>query len=239
MSGIRRSFVFILYFYALLSLFYMPPLVAPSLLSADFGNLQRDVKMLNSSEADFLHIDVMDGHFVPNISFGFPVIKSIQETASKPLDMHLMISNPDDYIDRFADLGAAIISIHYEGSVHLHRSIQSIKNRNVKAGIVLNPHTPVHVLEDIINEIDLVLIMSVNPGFGGQCFIENTYKKIRELKYLIQKHNTDCFIEVDGGVNRENASGLVEAGADILVAGNTVFSSANPEKTISDLKHLA
>lgn len=214
----------------------MRHLIAPSMLSADFGNLNRDIDMINRSQADWFHIDVMDGMFVPNISFGFPVMKVIRERARKPLDVHLMIESPERYIERFAEAGADYISIHYEVCPHLHRNIQQLKNAGVKAGIVLNPHTSVSLLGDVISDIDYVLLMSVNPGYGGQKFIENTYDKIRQLKNIILRKNANALIEVDGGVNIENAPKLIDAGADILVAGSTVFSSDDPEKTIRQLK---
>ncbi len=212
------------------------PLIAPSLLAADFGNLERDVKMVNVSEADWHHIDVMDGVFVPNISYGMPVVKSIQSHATKPLDVHLMIVDPDRYIEEFAKLGAAYLTVHYEACTHLHRTLQAIKSKGMKAGVALNPHTNVLLLEDIINDIDLVLIMSVNPGFGGQSFIENTYSKIRALKNLIIKKGANTLIEIDGGVTSKNAKALIEAGADVLVAGSFVFKSDNPSQTIKELK---
>ncbi|MGB4447595.1 MAG: ribulose-phosphate 3-epimerase [Cloacibacterium sp.] len=211
-------------------------LIAPSVLSADFGNLQRDIEMINGSQADWFHVDVMDGRFVPNISFGFPVMKAIQEHAKKFVDVHLMIVEPEKYVEEFINYGADLVSVHYEACTHLHRTINFIQDKGAKAGVVLNPSTPVWVLEDIITEVDLVLLMSVNPGFGGQKFIENTYKKIRETKELILENNSTALIEIDGGVNTENAPKLFEAGADVLVAGNAVFASENPERTIELLK---
>ncbi|GAB1346974.1 ribulose-phosphate 3-epimerase [Cloacibacterium normanense] len=211
-------------------------LIAPSVLSADFGNLQRDIEMINRSQADWFHVDVMDGRFVPNISFGFPVMKAIQEHAKKFVDVHLMIVEPEKYVEEFINYGADLVSVHYEACTHLHRTINLIQDKGAKAGVVLNPSTPVWVLEDIITEVDLVLLMSVNPGFGGQKFIENTYKKIRETKELILENNSTALIEIDGGVNTENAPKLFEAGADVLVAGNAVFASENPERTIELLK---
>ncbi|MFN3774080.1 ribulose-phosphate 3-epimerase [Cloacibacterium normanense] len=211
-------------------------LIAPSVLSADFGNLQRDIEMINRSQADWFHVDVMDGRFVPNISFGFPVMKSIQQHAKKFVDVHLMIVEPEKYVEEFINYGADLVSVHYEACTHLHRTINLIQDKGAKAGVVLNPSTPVWVLEDIITEVDLVLLMSVNPGFGGQKFIENTYKKIRETKELILENNSTALIEIDGGVNTENAPKLFEAGADVLVAGNAVFASENPERTIELLK---
>ncbi|MDO6473558.1 ribulose-phosphate 3-epimerase [Maribacter sp. 1_MG-2023] len=210
--------------------------IAPSLLAADFGNLQRDVEMVNSSEAEYHHIDVMDGVFVPNISYGMPVVKAIQKHATKPLDVHLMIVDPDRYLEEFAKLGAHILTVHYEACTHLHRTIQAIKALGMKAGVALNPHTNVLLLEDIIQDIDVVLIMSVNPGFGGQSFIENTYDKIKATKALITRKKSSALIEVDGGVTTANSKKLVEAGADILVAGSFVFKSADPIKTIKELK---
>ncbi|AZI20371.1 ribulose-phosphate 3-epimerase [Chryseobacterium taklimakanense] len=211
-------------------------LIAPSLLSADFGNLQRDIEMLNRSQADWFHVDVMDGRFVPNISFGFPVMKTVREHAKKFVDVHLMIVEPEKYVEEFINQGADLVSVHYEACTHLHRTINLIQDRGAKAGVVLNPSTPVLMLEDIISEVDLVLLMSVNPGFGGQKFIENTYKKISETKDLILSNNSTALIQVDGGVNVDNAAKLFDAGADVLVAGNAVFSSENPEKTIELLK---
>ena len=212
------------------------PLIAPSLLAADFGNLQRDVEMVNASEADWHHIDIMDGVFVPNISYGMPVVKAIEKSATKPLDVHLMIVDPDRYIEEFAKLGAANLTVHYEACIHLHRTLQAIKAQGMKAGVALNPHTNVMLLEDTIQDIDVVLIMSVNPGFGGQSFIEHTYEKVKALKTLITKKNASTLIEIDGGVTTENAQKLVEAGADVLVAGSFVFKSADPMATIKALK---
>ncbi len=214
----------------------MSVLIAPSLLSANFANLQKDIEIINNSEADYFHIDVMDGVFVPNISFGFPVIKQINALAKKPLDVHLMIVNPDNYIEDFKNVGANILTVHYEACNHLHRTIQNIKENGMKAGVSLNPHTSVDVLQDVINDIDIVLIMSVNPGFGGQKFIENTYNKIKQCKELIKKNNANTLIEVDGGVNNLNAGKLVENGADILVAGNYIFKSDDMQETIALLK---
>ncbi len=214
----------------------MSHLIAPSLLSANFTNLEKDIQMVNQSEADWFHLDVMDGVFVPNISFGMPIIKAVKKLASKPLDVHLMIVQPERYIQQFKEAGADILTIHYEASIHLHRSIQAMKNEGLKAGVVLNPHTPVAVLEEIIADLDVVLLMSVNPGFGGQKFIEQTYSKITRLKQMIVNSGSQALIEVDGGVTLENHHLLVEAGADVLVAGNTVFSSDNPLNTIHLLK---
>jgi ribulose-phosphate 3-epimerase len=216
----------------------MSHLIAPSLLSADFLNLEKDIEMVNASEADWFHLDIMDGLFVPNISFGFPVIEKIAKIARKPLDVHLMIVDPDRYIERFKNAGAQTISVHYEACNHLHRTIHAIRNLGAKAGVVLNPHTPVFLLEDIIRDVDMILIMSVNPGFGGQKFIENSIPKIERLKALIMETKSQAIIEVDGGVDIENAPRLLKAGADVLVAGNTIFSSADPLGTIRQLKNL-
>lgn len=211
-------------------------LIAPSLLAADFANLQRDIEMVNESQADWFHLDIMDGLFVPNISYGMPVVKAIKEHAKKPLDVHLMIVDPDRYIHTFAQLGSNFLSVHYEACTHLHRTVQAIRQEGMKAGVALNPHTPIAVLEDIITDVDLLLIMSVNPGFGGQSFIENTYKKVNQAKELITKTDSKALIEVDGGVNATNTPKLVAAGADILVAGSFVFNAPDPKKTIEALK---
>ena len=216
----------------------MSKLIAPSILAADFANLQRDSEMLNSSEADWFHIDIMDGVFVPNISFGIPVLKAIAKHAKKPLDVHLMIVNPDQYITTFAELGSEILTVHYEACNHLHRTIQKIKSSNMKAGVALNPHTPINVLESIIQDIDLVCVMSVNPGFGGQSFIQETYSKVKALKAMIEKKGCPTLIEIDGGVTNKNAKHLIDAGADVLVAGSYVFANENPVKTISGLKNI-
>ncbi|WP_116789378.1 ribulose-phosphate 3-epimerase [Flavobacterium psychrotrophum] len=213
-------------------------LIAPSVLSADFANLQRDVEMINSSEADWFHVDIMDGVFVPNISFGMPVLEAIARHANKTIDVHLMIVNPDPYIKTFAQLGANNLTVHFEACTHLHRTLQAIKAEGMKAGVALNPHTNVSLLEDIINDIDLVCIMSVNPGFGGQSFIERTYDKIKQLKEIITRNGASTLIEIDGGVSDKNAVQLVEAGADVLVAGNYIFRAADPVATVADLKKL-
>ena len=214
----------------------MSHLIAPSLLSADFSKLRQEVDMVNKSRADWFHLDIMDGVFVPNITFGFQIIKEINKYAEKPLDVHLMIVQPERYFEKFKEAGTDILSIHYEASTHLHRNIYAIKDLNMQAGVVLNPHTNVSLLEDTIAGIDLVLLMSVNPGFGGQKFIENTYNKITQLKELILRKDSRAMIEIDGGVTLENAPKLIKAGADVLVAGNTVFSSEDPVKTIEMLK---
>ena len=214
-------------------------IIAPSVLAADFANLQRDIEMINHSEADWFHIDIMDGVFVPNISFGMPVLEAITRHAKKTIDVHLMIVDPDRYVKTFAQLGSNILTVHYEACTHLHRTLQAIKTEGMKAGVALNPHTNIDLLEDVINDIDLVCIMSVNPGFGGQSFIENTYSKIERLKDLIIKKNASTLIEIDGGVTNKNAQQLVSSGADVLVAGSFVFKAENPTKTISDLKKIA
>jgi ribulose-phosphate 3-epimerase len=216
----------------------MAHIIAPSVLSADFGNLQHDIELINNSEADWFHVDIMDGVFVPNISFGFPVLKALQKHAKKPLDVHLMIVDPDRYTKAFKDAGADVLTFHIEACTHLHRSIQNIKAEGMKAGVALNPHTAIHLLEDIIADIDLVCLMSVNPGFGGQKFIENTYNKVTALKKLITQKNSKALIEIDGGVDFNNHKKLVSCGADVLVAGNTVFGNENPTKAIQQLKQL-
>lgn len=215
----------------------MSVIIAPSILAADFGNLQRDCELVNNSEADWFHLDIMDGVFVPNISYGMPVISAINKVASKTLDVHLMIVDPDRYIETFKNIGADFLTVHYEACTHLHRTLQNIRANGMKAGVALNPHTSVHLLSDVLLDLDLVLVMSVNPGFGGQSFIENTYKKIETLKKMREESGGDFIIEVDGGVNISNAPKLIESGADALVAGSFVFKSENPTKTIEDLKN--
>ena len=216
----------------------MSNIVAPSILSADFGNLANDISMLNSSKADWVHIDVMDGHYVPNISFGMPIIDSINAISNKPLDIHLMISKPERYIEKFLKYNTKVLTIHLEASRHLHRTIQEIKSKGVMAGVEINPHTDVNHLSEIINDIDIVCVMSVNPGFSGQNFIENSYNKVKKLKKIILEKKSNCKIQVDGGVNIINAKKLVEFGADILVAGNFIFKSDNPQKNINSLKKI-
>ena len=213
--------------------------IAPSMLAADFANLERDVQLVNQSQADWFHMDIMDGVFVPNISFGMPVLKAMARHANKPLDVHLMIVDPDRYIQTFADLGAAVLTVHAEACTHLHRTVQAIKAAGMQAGVALNPHTPISVLEDIISDVDLICVMSVNPGFGGQQFIENTYDKVRRLRALANAKKSEVLIEIDGGVTSENAAALVQAGANVLVAGSFVFKSENPSQTISDLHTIA
>lgn len=214
----------------------MKKMISPSLLSADFANLQSEIEMINASDADWLHLDIMDGVFVPNISFGFPVLEAVKKHVTKPLDVHLMIVEPQKFIKEFKQVGTYMLTVHYEACTHLHRVIQQIKAEGMKAGVALNPHTPVSLLEDIICDVDMVLLMSVNPGFGGQKFIENTYKKTLRLKELIMRKNSEALIQVDGGVNYETGKKLFDSGADVLVAGNFVFSSDNPAETISRLK---
>jgi ribulose-phosphate 3-epimerase len=216
----------------------MDHLVSPSLLAADFANLEKDIMMINRSEADWIHLDIMDGVFVPNISFGFPVIKAIKKHATKPLDVHLMIIDPDRYLTRFSDEGANNLTVQYEACTHLHRTVTEIRNLGMKAGVALNPHTPVELLKNILSSIDMVLVMTVNPGFGGQLFIKESYNKIIELRSMIDKGGYEVMIEVDGGIDAMNASKLIESGVNVLVAGNSVFSSADPEGTIRKLKYL-
>jgi len=213
-------------------------LIAPSMLASDFGKLEDEISMVNNSKADWFHIDVMDGIFVPNISFGTPIMNVLKKSAKKPLDVHLMIVNPDKYLEKFAELGSSVLTVHAEACTHLHRTVQKIKSLKMKAGVAINPHTPVSFLESIINDIDLVCLMSVNPGFGGQSFIENTYQKVEDLKSLIDKKNSKAIIEIDGGVTSKNAKKLVDKGADVLVAGSFVFKSDNPTETISTLSNL-
>jgi ribulose-phosphate 3-epimerase len=216
----------------------MKSIIAPSILAADFANLEKEVRMINESQADWIHVDIMDGVFVPNISFGIPVVQAIHRHAAKPLDVHLMIVQPERYIEAFHKAGASVISVHEEATPHLHRVIEQIKALGIKAGVALNPHTQIAVLENVIESIDVVCLMSVNPGFGGQSFIENTYKKVSQLKSLIAQSKSKALIEIDGGVNQHNAKPLLEAGADVLVAGNFVFSSVNPKDVIQQLKNL-
>lgn len=214
------------------------PIIAPSVLAADFANLQQEVEMLNDSNADWIHVDIMDGVFVPNISFGIPVTEAISAHATKPLDVHLMIEKPENYVEAFYKAGAASISVHYEACPHLHRNLQQIKNLGCKAGVAINPHTNVQLLEDVIHDIDIVIVMSVNPGYGGQKFIENTYTKVRQLKEIIADAGASTLIEIDGGVNQQNARPLLDAGADVLVAGSFVFKSSAPQDTITSLKNV-
>ncbi|MGQ1910390.1 ribulose-phosphate 3-epimerase [Marinifilum sp. RC60d5] len=216
----------------------MQTIISPSLLAADFTNLKDDIEMVNKSEADWFHLDIMDGVFVPNISYGLPVVEQINKIAKKPLDVHLMIIDPDRYVEAFQKAGADYLTVHYEACTHLHRTVQNIKQHGMKAGVSLNPHTPVNVLEDIISDLDLVLLMSVNPGFGGQSFIENTYSKVEKISKLIKEKNASTLIEIDGGVNLETGKKLIEAGADALVAGSFVFGAQKPYETISKLKNL-
>lgn len=213
-------------------------IVSPSLLSADFGRLNEEIEMLNASEADWIHVDVMDGVFVPNISFGFPVMSTLKQKSYKPLDVHLMIVDPDRYVKRFKEAGTDILNVHYEACTHLHRTIQSIKAEHMKAAVTLNPHTPVSVLEDIIGDLDMVLLMSVNPGYGGQKFIEHTYEKVSRLKELVEKSGSECLIEIDGGVNAQNAVLLKNAGADAVVAGSSIFGAADPKAVIQEMKSI-
>jgi len=216
----------------------MKPIIAPSILAADFANLQREIEMINASEADWVHVDIMDGRFVPNISFGIPVTAAISKHANKPLDVHLMIESPENYVEDFKKAGAEIITVHIEACRHLHRNLQQIKDIGCRAGVALNPHTPISQLEEVIENIDLVCLMSVNPGFGGQKFIENTYNKISQLRKMIDSSNSKALIEIDGGVNLDNAAKLMQCGADVLVAGSFVFRSVDPQNTISGLKNV-
>lgn len=216
----------------------MKPLIAPSVLAADFANLQKEVEMINESQADWIHVDIMDGSFVPNISFGLPVTEAIQRHAKKPLDVHLMIERPENYVEAFRKAGAEVITVHYEACTHLHRTLQLIKSLGARAGVALNPHTNVSLLEDVIKDIDVVLLMSVNPGFGGQKFIERTYQKIKDLRRIIEENKAETLIEIDGGVSAANASRLIECGASVLVAGSFVFTSENPPETIASLKNI-
>ncbi|MCW3101674.1 MAG: Ribulose-phosphate 3-epimerase [Bacteroidetes bacterium] len=216
----------------------MSHIIAPSILSADFANIQRDVEMINKSEADWFHVDIMDGMFVPNISFGFPVVKAIKKHATKPLDVHLMINDPDRYLQAFKDAGADVLTVHLEACTHLHRTIQAIKALGMKAGVAINPHTSVNLLLDVLGDIDLVCVMSVNPGFGGQKFIENTYHKVGALREMIRTTKSNAMIEIDGGVDLNNYRKLIDTGANVLVAGNTVFSAADPSKAIAELKKI-
>ncbi|MEN7549357.1 ribulose-phosphate 3-epimerase [Rapidithrix thailandica] len=217
----------------------MKSIVAPSILAADFNNLQRDIEMVNESEADLIHFDVMDGTFVPNISFGIPVLEAVNKIAKKPIDVHLMIVNPEQHLEAFKNAGADYISVHYETCPHLHRTVYQIKELGCKAGVVLNPHTPVSLLEGVITDVDFVLLMSVNPGFGGQKFIPHTYQKVKDLKKMIRESGSKALIEIDGGVDASNAKALVEAGADMLVAGSYVFKHPQPKEAISSIKHLS
>ena len=216
----------------------MKPIIAPSILAADFANLEKEISMINDSQADWVHVDVMDGVFVPNISMGIPIVEAIKRHSKKPLDVHLMIVRPENFVEAFRKAGAETISVHVEACDHLHRNIQQIKSLGAKAGVALNPHTSIQTLENVIDQIDLICLMSVNPGFGGQKFIERTYKKLGELKKLIQSSGSRALIEIDGGVNQDNTQQLIDAGADVLVAGNFVFSSSNPKEVIQRLKSL-